>query len=91
MAERHFGTDLARFAETMTSMSMIDLDRLFAEQCAIFEGKDNLDDQFKTVCGAILTTMTIAEKMTGLSFHRDAIIKFFNNTSVKPFDKDAEY
>ena len=59
MAERHFGTDLVRFAETMTSMSMIDLDRLFEEQCAIFEGKDNLDDQFKTVCGAILTTMTI--------------------------------
>ena len=91
MAEQHFGTDLARFAETMTSMSMIDLDRLFAEQCAIFEGKDNLDDQFKTVCGAILTTMTITEKMTGLSFHRDAIIKFLNNTSVKPFDEDAEY
>ena len=79
------------FAETMTSMSMIDLDRLFAEQCAIFEGKDNLDDQFRTVCSAILTTMTIAEKMTGLSFRRDAIIKFLNKTSVKPFDEDAEY
>lgn len=75
----------------MTSMSMIDLDRLFEEQCAIFEGNDNLNDQFRTVCGAILTTMTIAEKMTGLSFHRDAIIKFLNNTSVKPFDEDAEY
>lgn len=82
MAKRHFGTDLDKFAETITSMSMIELDQLFAKQCAIFEGNGNLDIQFRTVCGAILTTMTIAEKMTGLSFYRNAIIKFLSTTHL---------
>ena len=63
---------------------------MFNSNRAIFESNDEIDFQAQKFGGVVLTALTIAEQMTGLTFHKVDVIAFLNVALAEPQDDTEE-
>ena len=64
--------------------------QMFNSNRVIFEANDEIDFQAQKFGGVVLTALTIAEQMTGLTFHKEDVIAFLNAALAEPQDDTEE-
>ena len=89
-AAGNYGMDVVRFAQALSEMSMEEVVQMFNSNRVIFEANDEIDFQAQKFGGVVLTALTIAEQMTGLTFHKEDVIAFLNAALAEPQDDTEE-
>ena len=89
-AAGNYGMDVVRFAQALTEMPMEEVVRMFNSNRVIFESNDEIDFQAQKFGGVVLTALTIAEQMTGLTFHKEDVIAFLKEALAEPQDDTEE-
>ena len=89
-AAGNYGMDVIRFAQALAEMPMEEVVQMFNSNRAIFESNDEIDFQAQKFGGVVLTALTIAEQMTGLTFHKEDVIAFLNAALAEPQDDTEE-
>ena len=89
-AAGNYGMDVIRFAQALAEMPMEEVVQMFNSNRAIFESNDEIDFQAQKFGGVVLTALTIAEQMTGLTFHKKDVIAFLNEALAEPQDDTEE-